>query len=322
MPVCVEGLERYSLQSDTYLFVLNCPSNAFCGGVNEITMACCDGTLLHVLIPEDSSDELRQQIIQAMLNEAGRRLAFCTEDDGTGGGGGGGGTIGRIIPTYVNGVPVIYYNRLQQCNSPCPGGQPFITYIQPGRFIGFSQEIADTLAKQEACAIAQQGRLCLTGFSVACCEDSAFSRTVTVTGPGVRPMQFWSVTQGNVPPGITVPTGWFNGPSIAITGTPTTPGTYTFTLQVMAQTGLYQYTNCTICVIGASPDTLPDGEEGVAYSQTMTAPACATPPLSWQISAGALPAGLTLNETTGVISGTPTVHGDFNFTLLLQTEAT
>jgi hypothetical protein len=268
------------------------------------------------LIPANSSDELRQQIIQAMLNEAGRRLAFCTEDDGD-----GGGTTGRIIPTYVGGVPVIYYNELVQFNSRCPDGQSFITYVQPGSVIAFSQEIANRIAIRLCRTLAEEGRLCLDGFRVVHCEDAAFSRTVKVTGPGVRLLQSWSVT-GTPPPGLIIPTGWINGDSITITGAPTTSGLYDFRIHVTSQTGLYQFADFTMCVIGTSPDTLPDGEEQTPYSETFTAPVCAVPPLSYQVSAGALPAGLTLNETTGVLSGTPTVHGDFNFTIRFQTEAT
>jgi hypothetical protein len=35
------------------------------------------------------------------------------------------------------------------------------------------------------------------------------------------------------------------------------------------------------------------------------------PPYGWSIASGALPAGLTLNATTGVVSGTPAVSGSF-----------
>ena len=47
-----------------------------------------------------------------------------------------------------------------------------------------------------------------------------------------------------------------------------------------------------------------DGVIGQAYSTTLQANGGVTP-LTWSISSGSLPAGLTLNATTGVISGTP-----------------
>ena len=60
-------------------------------------------------------------------------------------------------------------------------------------------------------------------------------------------------------------------------------------------------------------DSLPDGKVGEAYSQTLTADG--TTPITWGISGSALPEGLTLNETTGEISGTPTAEGTASFTV-------
>jgi hypothetical protein len=50
--------------------------------------------------------------------------------------------------------------------------------------------------------------------------------------------------------------------------------------------------------------SLPGGTVGVGYSATLTA--SGTTPITWSVSSGLLPDGLTLDGTTGVISGTPT----------------
>ena len=59
--------------------------------------------------------------------------------------------------------------------------------------------------------------------------------------------------------------------------------------------------------------SLPDGKVGEAYSQTLTADG--TTPITWNIIGGTLPESLTLNETTGKISGTPTAEGTAKFTV-------
>lgn len=60
-------------------------------------------------------------------------------------------------------------------------------------------------------------------------------------------------------------------------------------------------------------ETLPGGTEGETYSQTLTARG--TAPITWSIASGTLPKGLSLNETTGEISGTPTGEETAVFTV-------
>lgn len=59
---------------------------------------------------------------------------------------------------------------------------------------------------------------------------------------------------------------------------------------------------------------VPDGIEGSAYSTTLAATGGETP-YTWAVSAGSLPAGLSLAAATGAVTGTPTVPGTFAFTI-------
>jgi hypothetical protein len=68
--------------------------------------------------------------------------------------------------------------------------------------------------------------------------------------------------------------------------------------------------------------SLPGGTVGTAYSQTLSATG-GTAPYSWSLVAGqgTLPPPLTLNPSTGVISGTPNTAGTYNFTMRVNDSA-
>jgi hypothetical protein len=107
----------------------------------------------------------------------------------------------------------------------------------------------------------------------------------------------WNWMATNVEPAIFGDLKWAILPRTAVTPPPsgTTPPTITT----------------------SSP--LPTGTIGTAYSQSFAA-VSGTPPYTWSVSAGSLPAGLSLSAG-GTLSGTPTNAGTANFTIQVQDSA-
>jgi len=142
---------------------------------------------------------------------------------------------------------------------------------------------------------------------------------VTLASTGGQPTVTWMLDpMSAMPPGLTLNS---NG---AITGTPTAAGSYDIDIlatdSAMAPVTQVKFRRFALTitepVFAITTDAaLPFGTVGTQYTQALAA-ANGTPPYAnWIVTTGALPAGLTLLQSTGVISGTPTTPGTFNFTV-------
>jgi uncharacterized protein YhjY with autotransporter beta-barrel domain len=142
-------------------------------------------------------------------------------------------------------------------------------------------------------------------------QSTPYNQSVSVSG-GTGPYTF-AVTAGSLPAGLALNTN-----TGAITGTPSGGGMSTFTIQATdasANTGSRSYSvTISLAALTINPASLPPATQGTAYSQTIAASG-GSAPYTYAIVSGALPSGLTLNGSSGAISGTPSVNGLFNFTV-------
>lgn len=124
----------------------------------------------------------------------------------------------------------------------------------------------------------------------------------------------WSLESGGLPDGLTL-----NRDSGAITGTPASAGDYSFTVQAVdagdATTSASRSYTITISPpVRIVTTSLPGGQRQRTYSAEIVA-ADAVGAVKWSVPTGSLPAGLTLNTSTGVVSGKPREVGTFTVTV-------
>src|SRR5262249_43833583 len=124
------------------------------------------------------------------------------------------------------------------------------------------------------------------------------------------PISF-SVAAGTLPDGITLDsTG-------ALTGTPTTPGTFLFTVRATDGTcsvdrDYYLIVNPAGCpAVTLSPTVLPGDTLGNSYNQNLTGNG-GSPPYAFQLVSGMLPPGIDLSPD-GHLSGVSVLAGSFAF---------
>jgi prepilin-type N-terminal cleavage/methylation domain-containing protein len=172
-------------------------------------------------------------------------------------------------------------------------------------------------------------------------EDFTYNNQVVGFG-GCTPYT-WGITSGTLPNGVTLCTSDGNpAPACtgksggAVTGTinlsgspagtlSTCASTSNFTIQVQDAQGKTASKNLSILVypqtLRITNTDLPSVAQGGIYNTTLYGTG-GRDSYSWGISSGSLPPGLTLNPSTGVISGTATTSGTYNFVVQLSDTCT
>ena len=135
-----------------------------------------------------------------------------------------------------------------------------------------------------------------------------YSGTIPVSG-GTAPYTC-AITSGTLPAGLTL------GAGCALTGTPTTAGSYPVTVKATDSSNPAIVTSGSVVITIApapltiSTGTLPNGTVGVTYSSTIGVTG-GTAPYTCTLTSGTLPAGLILGANC-LVSGTPTTAGTSN----------
>ena len=115
--------------------------------------------------------------------------------------------------------------------------------------------------------------------------------------------------------GSSLPAGLTMSASGLITGTPTASGTFNFNVTATDTFGCKTTASYTLLVTATltfPATTLPNGTVGIAYpSTTLNPPTGGSTPYIY--TAANVPAGLSVNSSTGTINGTPTTSGTFTF---------
>jgi hypothetical protein len=147
------------------------------------------------------------------------------------------------------------------------------------------------------------GTITITSKSIPSAEvDVLYSETLAVIGGDGT--YTWSITSGSLPTGLSLAA---NGD---ITGTPTVLETQFITVKVADASGQIASKDFSVSVnlaLAVTTLSLPNGSVGAAYGDIPVEVVGGDGDYTWTVTGGALPAGLSLDDETGEISGTPTL---------------
>jgi len=180
----------------------------------------------------------------------------------------------------------------------CGDGSNFCYTVPACTFFASTIAQANSIARSFARKQANTKRLCMSDTLQFCCPGTAQAINIPTQG-GVPPLDY-DVVDGALPPGLTIsPT------TGVISGTPSTTGNFLFTIKVQDAAGSFMVKDYELDVVGLTSGSPSAGTTGTPYSFTLTTGG-GLAPYMYEITSGSLPPGLTLNASSGVISGTPT----------------
>ena len=140
-----------------------------------------------------------------------------------------------------------------------------------------------------------------------------YNRQLGSTG-GLKPYTF-ALVGGALPAGLQVSSTGF------VVGTATVPGNFNFSVQITDANNItspirsYPLTVVIGPLTIITPSPLSSATRNVSYNKLL-ATTGGLPPFTWSVTTGSLPVGLTLNPTTGLISGKTNVAANiYNFTV-------
>jgi endoglucanase Acf2 len=219
--------------------------------------------------------------------------------------------LGEQDTTYSTSVPgAVYYNATTNTRTAVvynPGASTATVNIYKN---GASVQTLSVPGRSQGSAYVGNTPVITSSWNAAgmVSSPSQFAYSITATNSPTS----YSIT-GTLPAGLSLNTG-----TGVISGTPTTAGTSTVTMKATNANGtgsatlvitIYPFTNPPVV---SSPSTAP-GTVGAAFSYQIVG---SNSPTGYGVT-GTLPAGLSVNASTGLISGTPATGsaGVYNVTV-------